>query len=166
MSATRLSSAATTSGAARKVMRGSPIAWCMASRKAASTSPAGRAASAAGAIFLAAAKRQTGGFGAHSFDFGMALVQRGAQRDHQRGDGRARCASAARTWAACVPSASRLGAHRLEFLGGQGLLLARARGLGHDDRCCPRNSVSKVNLRDSVLVISRSARLRRCRRRS
>ena len=76
------SSAATTSGAARKVMRGSPIAWCMASRKAhsrhrrraAPPAPRGRSSWRRRSASAAASARTC-------FDFGMALIQRSAQRD-------------------------------------------------------------------------------------
>ena len=59
-----------------------------------------------GRDFLGGGKGQFGGFGAHCFDLGMALVQRGADGDHQGGDGAGSMSSAARDLGrlACLPA--------------------------------------------------------------
>ena len=81
------------------------------------------------------------------FDFGMALVQRGAQRNHQRGDGAVEFSvgldlggvalPSARPWRTCVSISSVVR-----------VCLRRARAAARDDSLPSRNSVSKVNLLD------------------
>ena len=78
--------ASTTAGAARKVMRGSPIAWCMAWRKRVLHIAGRQGRERRGCDFLGHGKRQAGGFVAQAFDFGMALVQRRAHGNGQRRD--------------------------------------------------------------------------------
>ncbi len=53
----------------------------MASRKRGLDIAGGQGGERGGRDLLGRGERQAGGFGAHDFDLGMALVQRGAQRD-------------------------------------------------------------------------------------